>query len=251
MALLLHFSCRRPSSLTAAASSISLRACRLRLEHLNRNRHCLGSTRTTNKARCYSATADDGNSNTNMSTPGIFLDNLSSLAGTWQGQGQVLNASGETVATYMEQATFEILRQTNTAVVYRHLQKTRHATANKPMHAETGFLKLDSTADKTATASFAHPFPSGFVQEMSHGTWKYNNNDDANASSCLQITLDAQDFQRAATSAATSDKKQVQGFRRVYTLMGDGTLSYKQYLSTTAGGDNLYHHLTCSMKRDS
>ena len=184
-----------------------------------------------------------------MTTNALSVDTLSSLVGTWQGQGHVLNAAGETVATYVEQASLELLRRTDTAVVYRHWQQTRHAVVpDKPMHAETGFIKLDLINDhQTATGSFAHPFPSGFVQEMAHGTWTHDND-----ASCLQITLDAKDFQRAAVAAAADDKKQVQGFRRVYTYSGkDDTLSYEQYLSTSAGGDNLYHHLTCSMTRKS
>ena len=137
------------------------------------------------------------------------------------------------------------VRKTDSFVVYRHLQETQHATAGKPMHTETGFLKL--ATDGTAVGSFAHPFPSGFVQEMSRGVWEKINEDDKNDT--LQVTLQAKDFQRAVANPPANGKKQVHGFKRVYTLQGNDNLSYKQFLSTTEGGDNLYHHLSCSFTK--
>uniref|UniRef100_A0A7S3LHB0 THAP4-like heme-binding domain-containing protein n=1 Tax=Amphora coffeiformis TaxID=265554 RepID=A0A7S3LHB0_9STRA len=168
------------------------------------------------------------------------IEELSCLAGIWKGEGSVLKSTGEQAATYQEQAEFKPVRKTDDFVVYRHTQETQHAVKNMPMHTETGFLKV--LTDGTAVASFAHPFPSGFIDEMSQGALERTKD------GTMKLTLKAKDFQRAVPNPQTG-KKQVQGFQRVYTLDGDGKLSYKQYLSTDKGGDNLYHHLTCTFTK--
>ena len=173
------------------------------------------------------------------------IDDLLCLAGTYQGEGHVLKSTGETAATYTEVAEFKPVRKTDDFVVYRHVQETKHAVKNVPMHTETGFLKL--LRDGTAVASYAHPFPSGFIDEISTGSL-------VKGGDTKTLTLTAKDFQRAAdldnSPPPQTGKKQVQGFQRVYTLDSDGKLSYKQYLSTDKGGDNLYHHLTCTFTKN-
>jgi hypothetical protein len=160
----------------------------------------------------------------NMSMP------LQMFAGTWKGRGQVLKRTGEVAATYTEVAVWELTRQTPAFVVYKLYQDTRHADTSKPMHTETGFLKIMKESGQ-ATLNLAHPFPSGFVNEMSYGKLDGN-----------MLTLEANDFQRAAPT--NSDSKQVTGFKREYTLMGE-KLVYDQYLAS--GGGELYHHLKCEL----
>ena len=179
------------------------------------------------------ASSDSANNNPDT----VFsIDQLLCLSGTWKGEGKVLKSTGEEAATYTEQAEFKPVRKTDAFVVYRHTQETQHAMKNVPMHTETGFLKL--LTDGTAVASFAHPFPSGFIDEMSEGSLERT------GEGTTKLTLKAKDFQRAVPKPQAG-KKQVHGFQRIYTLDSDGKLSYKQYLSTNKGGDNLYHHLTC------
>jgi hypothetical protein len=156
--------------------------------------------------------------------------NTSLFAGTWKGKGRVLKRSGEEAATYLETATFEITRKTPAFVVYRMHQDTKNAETSKPMHTETGFCKiLEETG--AATCSLAHPFPSGFISELTEGSMSGNT-----------LTLTARDFQRAVKPETTD--KQVTGFKREYKREGD-KLIYDQYLSS--GGCDLYHHLHCEM----
>jgi hypothetical protein len=153
------------------------------------------------------------------------------FSGTWKGQGHVLKRTGEVAASYVEAATFEITRKTPAFVVYRVHQDTKNMETSKPMHTETGFLKImEDCGDATMTC--AHPFPSGFVSELSEG-----------GLSGETLTLEAKDFQRAV-KMETLDK-QVTGYKRVYTRQGDN-LVYDQYLGS--GGKDLYHHLHCEME---
>jgi hypothetical protein len=157
--------------------------------------------------------------------------NPSLLAGTWKGQGKVLKKSGEVAAIYLETAVFEIVRQTPDFVVYRMHQDTRNNDSQKPMHTETGFCKI-LMATGAATSTLSHPFPSGFVGELSEGTLVDST-----------LTLTAKDFQRAVPPDESLGKH-VTGFKREYTRQGD-TLVYDQYLSS--GGCDLYHHLHCEL----
>ena len=159
---------------------------------------------------------------------------LKIFAGTWKGRGQVLKRTGEVAATYTETAVWEITRATPTFVVYRLHQDTQNAETAKPMHTETGFLKI-LQENGEATMNLCHPFPSGFVNEMSYG--KLNGN---------LLTVEANDFQRVGSSNSDrSDAKQVTGFKREYKVVDDKLL-YDQYLAS--GGGELYHHLHCEME---
>lgn len=152
------------------------------------------------------------------------------FSGTWRGKGSVLKKTGEVAAVYLETATFEITRKTPAFVVYRMHQDTKNADSSKPMHTETGFLKiLEDTG--VATSTLAHPFPSGFIGELSEGQLTGNT-----------LTLTAKDFQRAVQPETTD--KQVTGFKREYKREGN-KLIYDQYLSS--GGSDMYHHLHCEM----
>lgn len=166
-----------------------------------------------------------------MSAPvGAFKTSI--FAGTWKGKGNVMKKTGHVATSYLETTIFEITRRTPNFVVYRMHQDTKNAETNKPMHTETGFCKiLESTG--AATLTLSHPFPSGFVGEMSEGQLSEN-----------QLTLVAKDFQRAV-KPETMDK-QVTGFKRVYTREGD-KLIYDQYLSS--GGGELYLHLHCVLDK--
>ena len=166
---------------------------------------------------------------TSMSIPAKAF-NTSIFAGKWKGKGNVLKKTGEVAATYLETANFEITRRTPDFVVYRMHQDTKNAETSKPMHTETGFCKIlgDTGA---ATSTLAHPFPSGFIGELSEGHLSGD-----------ILVLTAKDFQRAVQPQNTD--KQVTGFKREYTRKGD-KLIYDQYLSS--GGSDMYHHLHCEM----
>ena len=167
------------------------------------------------------------------------------LQGTWKGRGHVLKATGEIVTQYLETAIFETTRKTPAFVVYRVHQDTKNANSGKPMHTETGFLKIiikdgDENEVAAATMGLTHPFPSGMVQEMSTGTW--------NAAE-RQLTLTAQTLARLDNvSDDNSGSKPVTGFKRVYTVVEpDKKLHYDQFMA--AGGGEMYHHLHCEMEK--
>jgi THAP4-like, heme-binding beta-barrel domain len=167
-----------------------------------------------------------------MNTPIKVLSNPAIFAGSWKGQGKVLKRTGEVVATYLETAIFEVVRQTPDFVLYRLHQDTRNAESQKPMHTETGFCKIMIETGK-ATSTLVHPFLSGFVSELSEGQC-----------SDQVLTLVAKDFQRATIADSVAGEP-VTGFKRKYTRNGD-KLVYDQYLSS--GGRDLYHHLHCELE---
>ena len=153
--------------------------------------------------------------------------------GTWQGRGTVLKRSGEVAASYLETATWEATRQTPDFVVYNVHQNTRHEVSSKPMHTETGFLKIVKDTG-AAVLGLTHPFPSGMVNEISKGELQDQ-----------VLTLSSQDFQRAVASG--DDAKQVTAFKRIYKLVDESKLHYDQYLKV--GDGEMYHHLHCEMER--
>jgi hypothetical protein len=74
------------------------------------------------------------------------------VEGTWKGEGKVVDS-----ISYSEEATFTKIR--DTCFNYTHRTKTLEG---KPMHAETGFLRLfpDESAPDTGKAELllCHPF---------------------------------------------------------------------------------------------
>jgi len=160
------------------------------------------------------------------------------FAGTWKGRGQVMKRTGEVVATYQEIFLVQVTRQTPQFTIYRLHQDTQHAVSGKPMHAETGFLKIMSDS-LSATLNMSHPFPSGAINEMAYGQMVDQT-----------LTLESNDFQRAkSTAAPDANKKQVTAFKREYKIVDD-KLHYDQYLATDNSNGELYHHLHCEMERD-
>ena len=154
-----------------------------------------------------------------------FHQQVLGFEGVWKGKGHVLKGDG---VPYLEECAFALVRKMPTVVVYQIFQKTKHAVIeNKPMHAETGFLKFIMQQDAILVeAGFTHPFPKGLVTELATGRF--------NAGSVLQ--LESTQFQRAAAV-----EKEVTKYAREYKLEGDA-LSYTQYLQGEA-------HLKCEMKK--
>ena len=110
------------------------------------------------------------------------------------------------------------------------------------MHTETGFCKV-MLGSGECTMQQAHPFPSGFISELSEGKLSEGGN---------VMTLVAKDFQRAKKEDNNekdgSGSKKLTGFKRVYEVdAAKGKLKYDQYLSS--GGCDLFHHLHCEMER--
>lgn len=174
------------------------------------------------------------------------------LQGTWKGRGRVLKATGEVVAQYLETATIQLVRQTPAFVVFTLHQDTQHAEiTGKPMHTETGFLKIansnnDDDTAAVATLGLTHPFPSGMVQELSTGTLREHTNTDS-SSTRAQLTLTTQKFTRLDSQQDSVDKKQVTGFKRVYRVIDTDKLQYDQYMAVGEG--EMYHHLHCEMEK--
>mmetsp|Transcript_4724 Transcript_4724/g.7852 ORF Transcript_4724/g.7852 Transcript_4724/m.7852 type:complete len:165 (+) Transcript_4724:112-606(+) len=153
-----------------------------------------------------------------------FHQQVSGFEGVWKGKGLVLKGDG---VPYLEECTFTLVRKMPTVVIYQIFQKTKHAIVeNKPMHAETGFIKFVMQQNTIhVEAGFTHPFPKGIVTELATGTFESN-----------LLKLEATQFNRTAVS-----EKEVTKYGREYELDGDA-LSYVQYLH----GEE---HLKCQMKK--
>jgi hypothetical protein len=176
-----------------------------------------------------------------------FHKQVSALLGVWKGKGRVLSKTDETVtlAPYLEECSFELLRWGHSFCVYRMMQKTKHAEKQKPMHAETGFFKFTLSNVKAVgeddddddvmmilvEAGLTHPFPKGVVTELSTGSFDGKS-----------MKLTSTQFQRAVVSAdvsAEEEEKVVTKYAREYEVDGD-KLSYVQYLEGIP-------HLKCEM----
>jgi THAP4-like, heme-binding beta-barrel domain len=151
------------------------------------------------------------------------LQALAALLGTWQGRG-----SGD----YPTIEPFEYLEE----VAFSHVgkpflvygQKTRAATDGKPLHAETGYLRVPRPGHVELV--LAHP--SG-ITEIEVGTY---------ASDGAAIELDMSTTQIGRTPTA----KEVTALGRRFRVDGD-ELSYS--LQMGAVGQPLQHHLSAVLHR--
>jgi THAP4-like, heme-binding beta-barrel domain len=151
------------------------------------------------------------------------LHALAALLGTWQGRG-----SGD----YPTIEPFEYLEE----VVFSHVgkpflvygQKTRAATDGKPLHAETGYLRVPRPGHVELV--LAHP--SG-ITEIEVGTY---------TSDGAAIELDMSTTQIGRTPTA----KEVTALGRRFRV-ADDELSYS--LQMGAVGQPLQHHLSAVLHR--
>jgi hypothetical protein len=151
------------------------------------------------------------------------LEDLAPLLGTWAGRG-----SGE----YPTIEPFEYLEE----VVFSHVgkpflvygQKTAAAVDGKPLHAETGYLRVPQPG--RIELVLAHP--SG-ITEIEVGTYTANG-----ATIELEMT--------ASTIGLTPTAKEVTALGRRFRVDGD-ELSYS--LQMGAVGQSVQHHLGAVLHR--
>ncbi|MBN9636483.1 MAG: FABP family protein [Actinobacteria bacterium] len=147
---------------------------------------------------------------------------LAPLLGTWAGTG-----SGEypTIASfdYLEEVTFSHVGKPFLA----YSQKTRAAEDGRPLHAETGYLRVP--APGRIEWVLAHPTG---ITEILQGTLSTDGE--------FVLDLSTTDIGR------TDSAKEVDALRRWYRLDGD-TLSYNVRMA--AVGVPLRHHLAAVLHR--
>jgi hypothetical protein len=148
---------------------------------------------------------------------------LAPLLGTWAGQG-----TGEypTIAPfeYFEEITFGHVGKP--FLVYG--QRTRAADDGRPLHAETGYVRVPSP--QRVEWVLAHPTG---VTEIQEGTWTRDGN--------------AIDMDLSATSIGlTSSAKDVTALSRSLHIDGD---EFRYTLQLGAVGQPLQHHLMATLHR--
>jgi hypothetical protein len=153
--------------------------------------------------------------------PGVAT--LAPLLGTWTGEGE-----GEypTIASfgYLEEVTFGHVGKP----FLSYAQKTRAADDGRPLHAETGYLRVPSPGRVELVV--AHPTGITEIQE-----------------GALTVTAAGLDLELVATSIGlTSSAKDVTALSRSFHLEGD-VLTYTLRLG--AVGQPLQHHLAATLHR--
>jgi THAP4-like, heme-binding beta-barrel domain len=153
------------------------------------------------------------------------LQALAPLLGAWEGRGS---------GTYPTIEPFDYVEE----VVFSHVgkpflvyaQKTRAATDGKPLHAETGYLRVPQHGHVELV--LAHP--SG-ITEIEVGTYTADG---------MTIELDM----TASTIGLTPTAKEVTALGRRFRVDGD-ELSYS--LQMAAVGQPVQHHLAAVLHRKS
>jgi hypothetical protein len=151
------------------------------------------------------------------------LQALAPLLGTWQGRGSGTYPTIEPF-DYLEEVAFSHVGKP--FLVYG--QKTRAATDGKPLHAETGYLRVPRPGHVELV--LAHP--SG-ITEIEVGTYTADG---------TTIELDM----TAANIGLTPTAKEVTALGRSFRVDGD-ELSYS--LQMGAVGQPLQHHLGAILHR--
>lgn len=155
---------------------------------------------------------------------------LDMLLGTWAGPGRGFYPSIEPFG-YTEEITFEAV-PTKPFLAYR--QRTRHATEDRPLHAEAGYWRWVGELEGGATAVevvLAHPTG---VAEILEGVWR------ASGPQQAELAL------RSRSVSLTTTAKDVRGTERLFHLDGD-TLRYTFRMG--AVGLPLQDHLEATLVR--
>jgi THAP4-like, heme-binding beta-barrel domain len=152
------------------------------------------------------------------------LQALTPLLGTWQGRGSGTYPTIEPF-DYLEEVAFSHVGKP--FLVYG--QKTRSAADGKPLHAETGYLRVPRPGHVEMV--LAHP--SG-ITEIEVGTYTADG---------TKLALDM----TAANIGLTPTAKEVSALGRSFRVDGD-ELSYS--LQMGAVGQPLQHHLAAVLHRN-
>ncbi len=152
------------------------------------------------------------------------LQALAPLLGTWQGRGSGTYPTIEPF-DYLEEVTFSHVGKP--FLIYG--QKTKSAADGKPLHAETGYLRVPQPGHVELVV--AHP--SG-ITEIEVGTY---------AADGTTIELEM----TTANIGLTPTAKEVTALGRSFRIDGD-KLSYS--LEMGAVGQPLQHHLSAVLRRN-
>jgi hypothetical protein len=150
---------------------------------------------------------------------------LAALLGVWAGQGEGVYPTVGSFG-YVEEVTFDQIGKP----FLRYAQRTRAADDGRPLHAETGYLRVPS--DGRVELILAHPTG---VAEVEEGTVSVHG-------STIEMDLAATTIGRSASA------KEVTALRRSIRVDGD-ELTYT--VSMAAMGQPLQKHLTATLRRTS
>jgi len=167
--------------------------------------------------------------NEHCSTDAIKSILSSRWTGIWKGQGRALKQSGDYASSYNETLNIAIVRSSPTFVVLEWHQDAHSAESGKPMHRESGFIRIETHDTRqrfVASAGFTHSFPAGILTEICKGTF---------TGESLELT--ARDFERTSPG-----QKKPRSYLRQYSVNESNVMTYTQYMNDIL-------HLTCELTR--
>ncbi len=156
-----------------------------------------------------------------MSSPALHPDAepLAFLLGTWRGEGHGQYPTIDSF-DYVEEITFGHVGKPWLA----YQQRTRHATEDRPLHAESGYFRPVGEGRLEVVMAY----PTGHV-EVAHGT------------------IDGTGIEwETGTLAATPTAKRVDQVKRTLRVVGDA-LHYE--FAMAAVGEPLTPHLSATLRR--